>query len=82
MSPFQDSGACKAGIFFATYSTTPRGTNDGTLGDVLQSQVDEQFYIDDLERWKYLKGAKREERTHRSGSTYMYSEGPSPSQTH
>ena len=74
VSPFQDSGACKDGIF-ATYSTIPRGPNDGTLGDVLQSQVDERFYIDDLERWKYLKGAKKEERTHKSGSTYMYSEG-------
>ena len=50
------------------------------LGDVLvdESDVPEQFYIADekLPDWRYLKGAKREERTNKkTGFTYTYSEG-------
>lgn len=51
-----------------------------TLGDVLvsDSEVPERFFIEDsaLDRWKYLKGAKKEPRTARNGFEYMYSEGP------
>ena len=50
-----------------------------TLGDVLvdDSDVPESYFIDGskLERWEYFKGGKKEERTHASGFTYMYSEG-------
>ena len=50
------------------------------LRDVLidESDVPEQFYIADekLPDWRYLKGAKREERTNKkTGFTYTYSEG-------
>lgn len=50
------------------------------LGDVLvdESDVPDQFYIADekLPDWRYLKGAKREERTNKkTGFTYTYSEG-------
>lgn len=49
------------------------------LGDVLvdDSAVPESYFIDGskLERWEYFKGGKKEERTHASGFTYMYSEG-------
>jgi len=50
------------------------------LGDVLvaESDVPEQFYIaaEKLPDWRYLKGAKREERTNKkTGFTYTYSEG-------
>ena len=56
--------------------------NFATLGDVLQpnKEVDVSFKIDkeSLERWKYLKGAKREPRTNKAlGYTYMFSEGVS-----
>lgn len=52
----------------------------GKLSDVIvpEEDVPEEFYIDDdkLERWKYLKGAKSEERTNKqTGFTYRYSEG-------
>lgn len=52
----------------------------GTLGDVIvpASEVPEEFYIntDKLEKWVYLKGSKREERTNKqTGFTYHYSEG-------
>ena len=51
-----------------------------TLRSVLQDEKDvpKDFYISktELEKWSYLKGAKKEERTHKSGFTYKYSEGP------
>jgi DNA (cytosine-5)-methyltransferase 1 len=49
------------------------------LRDVLvdESDVPPEFFIeaDRLEQWVYLKGAKREERTSKSGHRYAYSEG-------
>lgn len=52
----------------------------GTLGDVIvpASEVPEEFYVadDKLEKWKYLKGSKSEERVNKqTGFTYHYSEG-------
>lgn len=51
-----------------------------TLGDILQDEknVPSEFFIskEDLEKWSYLKGAKKEERTASNGHTYHYSEGP------
>ncbi len=54
-----------------------------TLGDVLEptAEVPEPYFISEseLERWKYLKGAKREQRYHKgSGTPYFYVEGPIP----
>lgn len=54
-----------------------------TLGDILEpgDEVAEQFFISgaDLPRWKYLKGAKREQRHHKAtGTPYFYVEGPIP----
>lgn len=51
-----------------------------TLGDVLvpASEVPEEFYVpqDKLERWRYLKGSKSEERINKqTGFKYHYSEG-------
>jgi DNA (cytosine-5)-methyltransferase 1 len=50
------------------------------LGDVLQpdSKVPDEFWVEEkrLKEWKYLKGAKSIERTHKgSGTTYNYAEG-------
>ena len=51
-----------------------------TLGDVIvpPEEVPESFYVDDdkLERWRYLKGSKSEERVNKqTGFKYHYSEG-------
>ena len=51
-----------------------------TLGDVIvpASEVPESFYVpeDKLEKWRYLKGSKSEERVNkRTGFKYHYSEG-------
>ena len=53
------------------------------LSDVLEleDEVPERFFISDsdLDRWKYLKGSKNEDRVHRaSGTPYHYSEGAIP----
>ncbi|WP_314702931.1 DNA (cytosine-5-)-methyltransferase [Stomatobaculum longum] len=48
------------------------------LKEILQSDVDEKFYItsDRMEKWVYLKGAKKIARTSASGHEYVFSEGP------
>ncbi len=49
-----------------------------TLGDVLidDSEVPEEFYLKgDMDKWEYMKGSKKEERTTSAGYTYCYSEG-------
>jgi DNA (cytosine-5)-methyltransferase 1 len=59
---------------------------DGTrqvLGDILEpaDEVPEDYFIpaDQLVRWQYLKGAKREQRYHKGSNTpYFYVEGPIP----
>lgn len=58
---------------------TPR-TSGTTLGDVLlpEKEVPAEFFIprEQLARWKYLKGAKREARTvHGGDHKYFYAEG-------
>jgi DNA (cytosine-5)-methyltransferase 1 len=54
-----------------------------TLGDILEpsSDVPDQYFTsaDQLPRWEYLKGAKREQRFHKDSNTpYFYVEGPIP----
>jgi DNA (cytosine-5)-methyltransferase 1 len=50
------------------------------LKDILlpEPEVPSDFFIDqkDMEKWTYLKGAKKELRTTKSGHCYHYSEGP------
>ena len=49
------------------------------LGDILQRNVDEQYFITDDERmakWVYLKGAKKIPRKSANGHEYIFSEGP------
>ena len=48
------------------------------LKDVLETdKVDDEFYIstNELKKWKYMKGSKKEERTTKDGYVYNYSEG-------
>ncbi len=54
-----------------------------TLGEILEPEGDvpEESYVpeEQLDTWRYLKGAKKEERTKgTAGFTYVYSEGPLP----
>jgi DNA (cytosine-5)-methyltransferase 1 len=52
----------------------------GTLGSVMlpEDEIEESYIVpkSQIAQWKYLKGAKKEERTHvASGTSYTYSEG-------
>ena len=48
------------------------------LGDVLQHNVDEKYYItnEKMPKWTYLKGAKKIPRKSANGHEYVFSEGP------
>ena len=65
---------------FWTMRVRPAWDEEKTLlGDVLQPlrQVPKEYRIDkdDLPKWKYLKGAKREPRESSRGYSYMFAEG-------
>ena len=49
-----------------------------TLGQILQKNVDEKFYIaaEKMPKWTYLKGAKKIPRKSQDGHAYVFSEGP------
>ena len=48
------------------------------LGEILQRNVDEKFYIssEKMSKWTYLKGAKKIPRVSSTGHEYVFSEGP------
>lgn len=75
---FENSGFC-VGFKARTCSVEPVFEGHRTvLGDVLQKDVPEKYYIkeSDIPKWKYMKGAKSEKRITRTGFEYNYSEGP------
>jgi DNA (cytosine-5)-methyltransferase 1 len=79
-SPFLNSGVFFDGVAYTTKSQAKLAKSVKVLGDVLQedSDVPDEYWVDEkrLKEWKYLKGAKSIERTHKgSGVTYNYAEG-------
>ena len=75
--PFLNAGCMVNGDIY-TYKVEPNYSGEyKTLGDVLETNVDEKYIIspEKLEKWKYLKGSKRIERKKPNGETYCYSEG-------
>src|SRR5699024_6262747 len=66
---------------YFTIDTAPIGNeNPITLGEIIQceNEVSEQFYVtnkEKLEKFHYLRGPKRIERTSTNGHTYTFSEG-------
>lgn len=75
---FFNSGIMINGIIH-TYKVEPVDSkNITTLGDVLEKdEVDEKYFLLDekLEKWTFLKGSKRIERTKPNGEKYYFSEG-------
>ena len=63
------------------YTATTEPVYDGpiqTLNDVLidERDVPEAFFLDDVSKWEYLKGAKKEPRVSKyTGYEYIYQEG-------
>jgi len=78
LSPFQNAGVFINGKVFTVKTESSYAGKRTVLGDVLQNgEVTEEFYIpeEDFHKWEYLKGAKKEVRTAKTGFTYNYSEG-------
>jgi DNA (cytosine-5)-methyltransferase 1 len=75
---FENAGVMINGSV-TTIKTQPNYEGNYTiLKDLIQNgEVTEEFYINeqDLDKWKYLKGPKKEIRTNAEGFEYNYSEG-------
>ena len=79
-SPFLNAGVFIDGIAYTVKSQAKLASSPVVLGDVLQpdSEVPDEYWVKEsrIKEWKYLKGAKSIERTHKgSGVTYNYAEG-------
>lgn len=75
---FENSGLMIAGKVI-TIKTQPNYYGDYTvLGDIIQSsEISSDLYINkqDIDKWNYLKGPKKEMRKNSEGFEYHYSEG-------
>lgn len=76
---FQNAGVMVSGEIW-TSNVRAKPEPIVTLGSVLQNRVGTEFFVPerDVERWRYLKGAKAEPRRARTGFVYAYSEGAIP----
>ncbi len=81
-SPFEKAGVMIGGIAYSVDYVSLYDGHHATLGECMVKGTDipndiDSFYISDdmVERWKYFKGSKREERTNASGYKYFYTEG-------
>lgn len=73
---FENSGYMHRGKI-ATTKTIPVFEPFIPLKELLEHDVDEKYYLDDeaMHKWSYLKGAKKIERTSKTGHKYTFSEG-------
>ena len=74
---FANAGYMHEGIIY-TAGITEEAVEPTLLGEIVEKNVDEHFYItmDKIAKWTYLKGAKKIERTAANGHQYVFSEGP------
>lgn len=74
---FQPAGYMTQGHIYTT-SITVAGEGPILLGSLLEKCKDEDYYLtsDRLQKWDYLKGAKKIPRTAANGHQYVFSEGP------
>lgn len=79
VSPFMNTGILFNGKIFTGKTTPQYDGNKIVLRDILlpTEQIPEEYFISDsdLDKWKYLKGPKREVRKSTSGFEYNYAEG-------
>jgi DNA (cytosine-5)-methyltransferase 1 len=79
-SPFLSAGYFADGVAFSIKVEAKLSTANVVLGDVIEpdSKIPDSYWVEEkrLKEWKYLKGAKSIERTHKgSGTVYNYAEG-------
>jgi DNA (cytosine-5)-methyltransferase 1 len=74
---FENTGLMRRGKVYTT-TTRPIQEESQNLSEVIENDVDEKYFLteDKLEKWKYLKGSKKIERTSKTGHKYMFGEGP------
>ncbi|PHQ92390.1 MAG: DNA (cytosine-5-)-methyltransferase [Sulfurimonas sp.] len=77
---FLDSGYMIDGTYYSSKIEVHYDGNYAVLGDFLEEEsvIGAEFYINDeeLEKWKYHKGAKSIQRVHKvTGHKYLYTEG-------
>lgn len=73
---FCNSGLMRSGEI-STVKTIPKYEEPITIREIVEENVDDRYYLgEQLEKWKYLKGAKKIERTSKTGHSYVFSEGP------
>ncbi|MFD0861017.1 DNA cytosine methyltransferase [Sungkyunkwania multivorans] len=77
-SPFENSGVFLDGTVYTGKTTASFSGRRTTLKDILQNgEAEEEFFIpeEEISKWEYLKGAKKEVRKSSNGFEYHYSEG-------
>lgn len=76
---FWNTGIMRHGYYYSA-DTEPKGDEiPVTLGEIVQNEADvpENYYLTDaqIEKFEYLRGSKKIERTSADGHKYIYSEG-------
>jgi len=78
LSPFQNTGILIDGIITSTKTIANYKGPKTSLGDILYNgKITDDFIIprEDITKWEYLKGAKKELRQAKNGFQYQYGEG-------
>ena len=76
--PFENAGYMANGKI-TTVKVVESAEQPTTLGEILETEaVDQKYFItnDKMEKWSYLKGSKKIDRTAANGHRYVFSEGP------
>lgn len=74
---FQNSGIMMRGKIFTT-KVTPLTEKPILLKEIIEkNKISDDFFVPDdkMDKWKYMKGAKKIERTTKDGFKYIFSEG-------
>jgi DNA (cytosine-5)-methyltransferase 1 len=72
---FENSGYMVDGIIY-TAKATPSPNPAMVLRSILQKGVDKKYFLNgSMEKWEYLKGSKKIQRTSKNGHDYTFSEG-------
>lgn len=73
---FKNSGFMMNGAVF-TSDTIPIYEDAIPLRNILITNAESHYFLgQSIEKWQYLKGSKKIERTTKTGHTYIFSEGP------
>lgn len=75
-----NTGVMRHGKYYSIETVANSDSNPITLGEILQdeTEVPDKYFLTDkakLEKFQYLRGPKKLERTSADGHTYIYSEG-------